>query len=126
MSRILLVEDDRWLADLEVRSLTEAGHSVTIAFSALEAIDAIDAIDQTDTMLPEAIIVDVLLAGSTAFTLLNELQSHRDTEPIPIILCSTIADQLDPKRLQHYGIKRVVDKTTMQPDDVAAAVKAVL
>ncbi len=120
MSRVLLVEDDAWLADIQVTVLKDAGHDVAHAPHGLAAIQLID------IHKPEVIILDVLLGGSTAFTLLHELQSYKDTARIPIVLCTNLADQFSVKALEEYGVKRVVNKTTMHPSDLVAAVKAVL
>lgn len=120
MIHVLLVEDDAWLADMEQAVLSEAGYEVLVAPNALEAIESLD------TRLPDIIILDVLLAGSTAFSLLNELQSHTDTNAIPIVLCTNLAEQFTSAQLKEYGVKRVVNKTTMHPQDLAVAVRAVL
>lgn len=120
MIRVLLVEDDAWLAEMEQTVLSEAGYEVIIAPHALAAIDYID------TSVPDVIILDVLLAGSTAFSLLNELQSHGDTHSIPIILCTNLAEQFTSSQLKEYGVKRVVDKTTMHPNDLVVAVRALV
>lgn len=120
MTKVLLVEDDMWLAEMECRVLEGEGYEVTMAPHALAAIDSIDA------DAPDVIILDILLAGSTGFALLNELQSHDDTHEIPIILCTNLAEQFDGKRLKEYGVRRVVDKSTMHPSDLVVAVKAVL
>jgi len=119
MTRVVLVEDDSWLADMEASVLRAAGYEVKTAPHALAAIDYID-----DTV-PDVLILDVLLAGSTAFALLNELQSHHDTARLPVILCTNVAEQFDAVRLKEYGVRRVVDKTTMHPEDLVTAVKAV-
>ena len=120
MNKILLVEDDTWLAEMEARVLKAAGYEVAIAPHALAAIDRIDA------QAPDVIILDVLLAGSTGFALLNELQSHSDTKRVPVILCTNLAEQFDSTRLKEYGIQRVVDKSTMHPNDLVVAVRAVV
>ena len=120
MTHVLLVEDDAWLAEMEVGVLEKAGYSVVVAGHALEAIDAIDA------KLPDVIILDVLLAGSTGFAFLNELQSHDDTQQLPVILCTNMAEQFSSTQLKSYGVKRVVNKSTMHPSDLVVAVKAVL
>jgi DNA-binding response OmpR family regulator len=120
MTKVLLVEDDAWLAETEAGVLQKAGYEVAVAPHALMAIDLVD------TISPEVIILDVLLAGSTAFAFLNELQSHSDTKEIPVVLCTNLAEQLNGTPLETYGVKRVVDKSTMHPDDLIVAVKAVL
>ncbi|MGV9002243.1 MAG: response regulator transcription factor [Candidatus Saccharimonadaceae bacterium] len=120
MTRVLIVEDDPWLAEMEALVLKKAGYDVVVAPHALAAIDHID------IATPDIIILDVLLAGSTAFSLLNELQSHDDTKRVPIILCTNLAEQFNDGKLKEYGVKRVVDKSTMHPGDLVVAVKAVL
>lgn len=118
MSNIVLLEDDVWLADLEVRVLTKAGYEVRVAHHGASAMELIE------TQAPDALIVDMLLAGSTVFTLLHELQSYQDTAQIPVILCTNLAEQVRPEQLKAYGIRRVLDKTTMQPGDIVTALKA--
>lgn len=119
MTKILLVEDDIWLAELESSVLTKAGFEVGVAHHAPQAIELLD------RLKPDVLVVDVLLAGSTIFALLHELQSYEDTNKIPVILCTNLADQFDVPTLEQYGIKRIIDKTTMHPSDIVTAVKAV-
>jgi len=44
---------------------------------------------------------------------------------VPVILCTNIADQFDAKKLKEYGVMKVVDKTTMRPEDIIAAIRSV-
>ena len=120
MSRVLLVEDDAWLAELESATLANAGFGVQVTSHGYAAIDAINA------QVPDVIILDVLLAGTTAFSLMNELQSYGDTAKVPIILCTNLAEQFEASKLSAYGVVRILDKTTMHPDDLVVAVRAVL
>lgn len=117
---VLIVEDDEWLAEQHQRVLNMAGYKTTIALHAIAAIQAIDDVH------PDVIILDVLLTGNTAFALLHELQSYGDTGSIPIILCTNLASELSIDNLKPYGVRRILDKTTMAPDDLVAAVRNVL
>ena len=117
---ILLVEDDPWLAELEMKTLQDAGYKVALSPHAPSAIVAIDDVH------PDIIVLDVLLTGGTAFALLHELQSYDDTGGVPVILCTNMAENLRVEDLQTYGVQRIVDKTTMRPDDLVAAVRSVL
>jgi DNA-binding response OmpR family regulator len=120
VTKIVLVEDDAWLADLEIEVLTNAGFSVTHSPHALSAIERID------SNAPDVLIVDVLLTGTTGLALLHELQSYVDTKAIPVIVCTNLAESLSIADLQAYGVRKIVDKTTMHPNDLVAAVRAVL
>ena len=117
---VLIVEDDKWLAEQYARVLKLAGYKTNISLHALAAIQAID--DDK----PDIIILDVLLSGSTAITLLNELQSYSDTGKIPIILCTNLASEISIDDMEPYGVKKILNKATMAPDDLALAVKSVL
>lgn len=118
--KILLVEDDPWLAELEERVLSKEGYKVRIAPDGDAAIDLID--DE----LPDLIVLDMLLTGTTAFALLHALQSYGDTGPIPVVICTNMAENLELDELAAYGVRRIVDKSTMQPADLIAAVRRVL
>jgi len=117
---ILIVEDDTWLAEQFVRTLTNLKLRVETAPHALMAMDMID----TDP--PAVLVLDVLLAGPNAFALLHELQSHSDLATIPVIICTNSADQLASEDIEAYGVRQVLDKTKMTPEDLVAAVKKAL
>lgn len=116
---VLVIEDDVWLAEQFLRTLTNAGYIVQ---SSTNGPIAMEQIDQSP---PDAIVLDVLLTGGTGLTLLHELQSYQDTASIPVILCTNLASQISLKDVQPYGVRRILDKTTMHPDDIVTAIKSV-
>lgn len=118
--RVVVVEDDQWLAEHYLRILRRAGYET---YHAAHAIDAIDVIDKVQ---PHAILLDVLLTGTTALALLHELRSHADLADIPVILATNLADQIDLNDVSGYGVTRLLDKATMHPDDVVAAIRGSL
>ena len=117
---VLIVEDDEWQAEQYERRLKTAGIRTQVVPHALAAIDALD------TALPDVIVLDVLLPGANAFAFLHELRSHSDLSNIPVILCTNSADQIAEEDVVAYGVVRVLDKTTMVPADLVAAIKKAL
>lgn len=117
---VLVVEDDKWLAEQYGRQLSAAGFVVRIASDGIAAMDMIDA------ARPDAIVLDVFLPGPNGVVLLHELQSHSDIAKIPVIVCTASAADIPKGSLDSYGVRRVLDKTTMEPLDVVAAVRGVL
>lgn len=117
---VLIVEDDEWLAQQHVRTLEAVGFLTDTSAHALDAIETIDA------KRPDVLVLDVFLAGPNAFTLLHEIRSHTDLASIPVILCTNSADTIADEDLEAYGVRAVLDKTTMLPGDLVAAVKKVL
>lgn len=122
MNKLLLyiIEDDPWQAEQYQRVLLGAGYDA-VCFTS--GVTAIQAIDETP---PAAIVLDLLLAGTTGVTLLHELQSYDDTGKMPVILCTNLADQIRLTDLAPYGVRRILDKTTMQPHDLVTAVRSCL
>jgi len=118
--RVVVVEDDVWLAEHYLRVLRRAGYE---AYHAAHALGAIDVIDD---VRPHAVLLDVLLTGNTALALLHELRSHPDLADIPIVLATNLADQISLEDVESYGVKRILDKATMHPEDVVAAVRTVI
>ena len=116
---VLVVEDDEWLAEQHQRTLLQSGFDVSMAHNALVAMDVIDA------QRPDVIVLDVLLAGPNAFTLLHELRSHADLASIPVIICSNSASDLVVEDIETYGVRQVLDKATMHPSDLVVAVRRV-
>ena len=118
--RVVVVEDDEWLAEHYLRILRRAGYETYHAAHALSAIDVIDSVQ------PHVILLDVLLTGTTALALLHELRSHDDLANIPVVLATNLADQIDLSDVSSYGVKRMLDKATMHPDDIVAAIRGAL
>lgn len=119
-TKVLIVEDDRWQAEQHQRVLKKAGYETFISYNAIVAIRDID------KNRPNVIILDLLLVGNTAFALLHEMKSYSDIGFIPIILCTNLASEISIDDVAHYGVRRILDKTTMEPEDMVAAVRSVL
>ena len=118
--RVLVIDDDEWLAKLLARRLEHGGLTVRVAFNSIEALDLID------DFHPNVIILDLLMPGPNGLVLLHELQSHDDLGRIPVVVCTTSAREVTLEQLRPYGVRLLLDKTTMQPDDIMAAVRKVL
>ncbi len=119
MSAILVLESEKWLGDHYQRSLEKQG------FDVVRETDPYKAIDVIDDNPPSAIVMSLLLNGAGGIGLLHELQSYIDTATIPVIV-STNLPNVTLEELEPYGVKRLINNTTMQPDDITAAVRSVL
>jgi len=117
---VLIIDDDQWLSAQFQRVLTRAGYIVYAVDNALDGIGAVD------THKPQVIILDIFMPGPNGIVLLHELRSHSDLAQIPVIVCSNSASDVPHGDLTAYGVRTVLDKTTMQPDDIVAAVMRVL
>ena len=120
MKHVLIIDDDRWFAELLAKRLRGINVDVQIAAHALEAMVAID------ERPPAVIILDIFMPGPNGFVLLQELQSHSDLAQIPVVICTTSAGELCVKDMAAYGVCQILDKSTMTPQSAVAAVRKVL
>ncbi|PYT18834.1 MAG: DNA-binding response regulator [Acidobacteria bacterium] len=74
--RILVVEDDRRMAELLRQGLSEEGHSVTIA------VDGRAGLSLAESDPFELLILDVMLPGIDGFSIARRLRSERNQTPI--------------------------------------------
>lgn len=116
MKKILIIDDDRWFADTVAQTLHRKGWKTFIATDGAKGIEAID------DFQPDAVLLDVMLPGSTAPAILNELQSHTDLADLPIVLCTSInSNEFDIDSIKSYGVRAVLDKAHSDPDDIVKA-----
>lgn len=118
--RIAIIDDDAWMAGQMTLQLEKANFSVDYA------ADGIAGMQLIDQLHPAAIILDIFLPGPNGIVLLHELRSHSDLAQIPVIVCTTSAADIPKGSLDVYGVRAVLDKTTMEPGDIIAAVRGVL
>lgn len=105
MSHILIVESDRLLAKNLAGALIRAGHDVVYTVDAQAAITAADA------HKPDALIIDLLLAGRSGIELLYELRSYPDWKDIPVIIYSSIKpSELSAECFEQFGITKAFYK----------------
>ncbi|RKV97818.1 MAG: response regulator [Candidatus Saccharimonas sp.] len=118
MKKLLIVEDDKNWADILCRYAAAVGAEARAVVSGGQAMEMID------NWQPDAIVLDMLLAGETAVALLNELRSHADLARLPIMVCSNTDVSLAD--LRSFGVRALLDKASMRPDEVRAIFSEVL
>jgi two-component system response regulator BaeR len=119
MARILVVEDEVWVADCYHTWLAAVGHKVRQVNGAQAALDALDA------ELPDLILLDLLLPLANGVQLLHTMQSHTDLADIPVILCSSALPQ-HVAAFKSYGVRRAIDKAQLSPRRLQQTVAEVL
>ena len=89
MSRILVVEDESAIAELVALNLRHAGFEVTIAADAEQAQAAVDAV------LPQLVVLDWMLPGTSGHALARQWRQAARTREMPIIMLTARADETD-------------------------------
>jgi len=92
ISTILVIEDDRFIGEMYVRSLRQAGYSVEWVTSGREGLEA--ALAKTYDL----IMLDIMLPETQGTEVLSELRGSEDKIPYSRVLVLTNFDQDDTSR----------------------------
>lgn len=112
---IMVVDDDLFFGQLVQDVLND--------YRVVLCTDAIMALDQLNELTPQAIIVDLLMPATTGLSLIQELISYDDLNKIPLIVCSSVASEVDAEFLWANGVRAILDKNTIQPQDLKLTLK---
>ena len=86
--KVLLIEPDKRLAEIYAKALEVKGHIVRHASSAQSAIH------QSETDVPDLIILEPQLAEHDGVEFLYELRSYTDWQTVPVIIHSFIQPEI--------------------------------
>lgn len=114
MKRILIVEDDVSIGEVERDYLEVAGFEVTVMEDGLKGMQ--EAVNQDYDL----VILDIMLPGMDGFKVCKEIMQHKD---IPIILVTAKDEEIDKLRGFSMGIVDYVTKP-FSPNELVARVKA--
>jgi CheY-like chemotaxis protein len=83
---ILLIDDNEGLSHLLQRYLTDDAYTVMSAPNTEEGLQLVQQLQ------PDVIILDVMMPGIDGWEVLQRLRTNRETQFIPVIICSVIND----------------------------------
>lgn len=86
---ILVVDDERDLAELLVYNLKRAGYGVAAAFNGRAALEAIT------NRVPDLIVLDVMLPELSGTEVASRVRSNPQTAGIPIIMLTAKGEEID-------------------------------
>ena len=118
MKKVLIIEDDPAWAEVLVRYVQDVEMDYRVVMSGDQAME------QIDIWQPDALVLDMLLAGETGVALLNELRSHDDLSKLPVVVCSNL--ELEQAQLAPFGVQAVLNKAKTTPGDIRMALRKAL
>jgi CheY-like chemotaxis protein len=122
-SKVLLVEDSKFLRMANERALSKAGFEVTTA------ADGEEALQSARNKPPDIILLDLLLPKISGPEVLKALKNNPITTEIPVIVLTSLSQKNEEKLLQE-GATAYFEKSTLEldksSDRLAATVETVL
>jgi CheY-like chemotaxis protein len=83
---ILVIDDNEGLVELLDRYLT--GHDCRV----ITATNGLEGLQLAQELIPDAIILDVMMPGTSGWEILQTLRSQPQTATVPVIVCSVFND----------------------------------
>jgi DNA-binding response OmpR family regulator len=119
-ARILIVEDDRDLAQMISKVFARGGITVEIAHSLKETIDA------CSNFAPHLLVLDIGLPDGDGFNVVDWLREHESLAHLPLVVYS--GRDLSPAERRHLtlGPTYFMAKTRVQPQQLEALVLTML
>lgn len=115
--KVLVVEDEKKVANFIKHGLEEEGYSVDTAYDGLAALDSIMANEY------DAIILDVMLPGKDGFAILKEIRSSGISAPVIMLTArANVEDRVS-------GLESGADDYLPKPfsfDELAARLRSIL
>jgi DNA-binding response OmpR family regulator len=119
VNRILVVEDDKDIADLIAHSLQKAGYAVDTMASGSTVLARVRATP------PDAIVLDLMLPGMDGLLVCQALRGDPGTAAVPIIMLTARGEEADRIRGLELGADDYVTKP-FSPKELTARVGALL
>ncbi|MDA3798684.1 MAG: response regulator transcription factor [Kiritimatiellae bacterium] len=117
--KVLIIEDDEDIRELEIFNLKQEGWKV------LEAETAEEGLESVKTTSPDIILLDLMLPGMSGLDFCRKIKSMNDYKSIPIIMVSAKGEESDIVTGLELGADDYVVKP-FRPRELVARVRAVL
>jgi two-component system phosphate regulon response regulator PhoB len=118
-ANILLVEDEPAIQELLAFNVTQCG------YKAIQALDANSAMAHINNALPDLILLDWMLPGTSGVELARRLRADQRTQDIPIIMLTARTDERDKILGLESGADDYITKP-FSPRELMARIRAVL
>ncbi len=112
MSKILIVEDDKFLANAHRVKLAKAGFETVIAYDGAAAIDALK------TFTPDLILLDLIIPVKDGFAVLTEIKQNEKFKSTPVIVTSNLSQKEDVDRAMQLGAVDYMVKSNIDLNDL--------
>ena len=89
METILIIEDEKVLAELLAFNLEKEGHRTAIA------LDGPSGLASAKEILPDLILLDLMIPGLPGTEVCKQLKKHESTSGIPVIMITARGEEID-------------------------------
>ncbi|SRR5258708_721253 len=120
MKKILVAEDDKFLASAYRVKLTKAGFDVQIAGDGNEALTILK------TFIPDLILLDLMMPIKDGFATLQELKANDAWKNIPVIVASNLGQKEDMDKSKELGATDFIIKSDLSLESLIEKINTII
>jgi len=117
--KILIVEDDNFVAEVYFAKLTEMGYEAILAQNGEEGLSALKR-DKIDLIL-----LDILMPIMNGMEMLEEIKKNEGWKNIPVILLTNVGEKESIQKVREMGVKNYLIKSHFTPAEVIEKIESV-
>lgn len=118
--KILLIEDEAFIADIYSRELTRAGFKIVVAKTGTEGLQALQ--DQTFDLL----LLDIMLPGMHGLEVLRQFKLKHPSSQMQVVLLTNLGHEEVIKEAFSLGAQGYLIKASYTPKQVVNEITNVL
>ncbi len=119
-TKILVVEDDKFLRELIAQKLDREGYEVR------EAVDGEDGVKKVEEEKPDIILLDLILPGIDGFEVLSKIKENPERKDVPVIVLSNLGQKDDIERGLKLGAVEFLIKAHFTPGEIIEKIEKIL
>jgi PleD family two-component response regulator len=116
--KIVLADDEKFIARAYTEGLTRAGFEVT------SCPDGLDALEQVKKIRPDIVLLDLIMPGMTGFEVLKAMKEDPTLKDIPVLILSNLSQATDQDEAKSLGAEEFVIKSEVSLEEVVNKVKS--
>ncbi|HEX8931580.1 MAG TPA: response regulator [Patescibacteria group bacterium] len=120
MNNILVIEDEKFLANAYRLKLVSEGFTVQIAS------DGNEAMQKLNSFIPDLIILDLIMPAKDGFAVLADIKADLRFKHIPVLIASNLSQQEDIDKAMQLGASGFIVKSEMSLENVVTKIRSLL
>jgi DNA-binding response OmpR family regulator len=120
MKKILIAEDDKFLANAYRIEIAKFGYDISIV------VDGVEFMKQLDLYKPDLIILDLAMPTKDGFSVLEDMKKNSKWKSIPVIVATNLDQKDDIERCKTLGVADYIMKNKLSFERLHEKIKAII
>lgn len=117
--KILIAEDDGFIAEVYDTKLTFEGFEVVIA------TDGVEAIEKIKSTKPDVILLDVMMPKMNGLEVLEKIRQDKEFKKTPVLILTNAGEKDSVTKALQLGATDYLIKSSYTPEEVVEKIKQI-